>query len=134
MTLMKLERVCLSSPQALPADDDGMMERTHRQVPDAPVLSKPLYGNRLANAINRHLDAELTHLTLSHWRDSPLLSVLGTSGLPNNMPAVGEPPYSHRILDDSAPLWLYDGLIAVAASQRLSLKKRPIHLEAASTA
>jgi hypothetical protein len=52
MTLMKLERVCLSSPQALPADADGMMERVHRQVPDAPVLSKPLHGNRLANAIN----------------------------------------------------------------------------------
>jgi hypothetical protein len=34
-TLMKLERVCLSSPQALPADDEGMMERVHRQVPNA---------------------------------------------------------------------------------------------------
>jgi hypothetical protein len=28
MTLMKLERVCLSSPQALPADDDGMPAAT----------------------------------------------------------------------------------------------------------
>jgi len=49
MTLTKLER---GLPLALTADDDGMMERVYRQVPDAPVLSKPLYGNRLANAIN----------------------------------------------------------------------------------
>ena len=32
-------------------DDDGIMERIHKQVPDAPVLAKPLYGDRLAKAI-----------------------------------------------------------------------------------
>jgi DNA-binding LytR/AlgR family response regulator len=32
-------------------DDHGIMERIHRQVPDAPVLAKPLYGDRLASAI-----------------------------------------------------------------------------------
>jgi DNA-binding NarL/FixJ family response regulator len=34
-------------------DDDGIMERIHQQVPDAPVLPKPLYGDRLANAIEQ---------------------------------------------------------------------------------
>jgi DNA-binding NarL/FixJ family response regulator len=34
-------------------DDDGIMERIHRQVPDAPVLAKPLYGDRLASAIEQ---------------------------------------------------------------------------------
>jgi response regulator of citrate/malate metabolism len=34
-------------------DDDGIMERIHRQVPDAPVLAKPLYGDRLASAIQQ---------------------------------------------------------------------------------
>jgi two-component system, response regulator PdtaR len=34
-------------------EDDGIMERIHRQVPDAPVLAKPLYGDRLANAITQ---------------------------------------------------------------------------------
>jgi DNA-binding NarL/FixJ family response regulator len=34
-------------------DDDGIIERIHKQVPDAPVLPKPLYGNRLANAIEQ---------------------------------------------------------------------------------
>ena len=27
-------------------DDDGIIERIHQQVPDAPVLPKPLYGDR----------------------------------------------------------------------------------------
>jgi two-component system, response regulator PdtaR len=34
-------------------DDDGIMERIHKQVPDAPVLPKPLYGDRLATAIEQ---------------------------------------------------------------------------------
>ena len=34
-------------------DDDGIMERIHRQVPGAPVLAKPLYGDRLASAIEQ---------------------------------------------------------------------------------
>jgi two-component system, response regulator PdtaR len=34
-------------------DDDGIMERIHKQVPHAPVLAKPLYGDRLANAIEQ---------------------------------------------------------------------------------
>jgi len=34
-------------------DDDGIMERIHKQVPDAPVLAKPLYGDRLATAIEQ---------------------------------------------------------------------------------
>jgi DNA-binding NarL/FixJ family response regulator len=34
-------------------DDDGIMARIHRQVPNAPVLSKPLYGDRLASAIEQ---------------------------------------------------------------------------------
>src|SRR5689334_19390183 len=34
-------------------DDDGIIERIHQQVPDAPVLPKPLYGDRLANAIEQ---------------------------------------------------------------------------------
>jgi CheY-like chemotaxis protein len=33
------------------SDDTGMQQRIKQQVPDAPVLSKPLYGNRLADAI-----------------------------------------------------------------------------------
>jgi two-component system, response regulator PdtaR len=33
--------------------DDGILERIHRQVPDAPVLAKPLYGDRLATAIEQ---------------------------------------------------------------------------------
>ena len=34
-------------------EDDGILERIHRQVPDAPVLAKPLYGDRLATAIEQ---------------------------------------------------------------------------------
>jgi two-component system, response regulator PdtaR len=34
-------------------DDDGIMERIHKQVPDSPVLPKPLYGDRLASAIEQ---------------------------------------------------------------------------------
>jgi DNA-binding NarL/FixJ family response regulator len=34
-------------------DDDGIMERIHKQVPNAPVLAKPLYGDRLATAIDQ---------------------------------------------------------------------------------
>jgi two-component system, response regulator PdtaR len=34
-------------------DDDGIMERIQKQVPDAPVLAKPLYGDRLVNAIDQ---------------------------------------------------------------------------------
>ena len=42
-------------------DDDGIIERIHQQVPDAPVLPKPLYGNRLANAIEQlHLRSSPT--------------------------------------------------------------------------
>ena len=42
-------------------DDDGIIERIHKQVPDAPVLPKPLYGNRLANAIEQlHLRSSPT--------------------------------------------------------------------------
>jgi two-component system, response regulator PdtaR len=33
------------------SDDDGLMERIHRQVPDAIVLPKPLYDERLADTI-----------------------------------------------------------------------------------
>src|SRR5262249_6780534 len=38
-------------------DDDGIMERIHLQVPDAPVLAKPLYGDRLASA-SQQLNAQ----------------------------------------------------------------------------
>jgi response regulator of citrate/malate metabolism len=34
-------------------DDHGIMERIHQQVPDAPVLAKPLYGDRLASAFEQ---------------------------------------------------------------------------------
>jgi DNA-binding NarL/FixJ family response regulator len=34
-------------------EDDGIIERIHRQVPEAPVLAKPLYGDRLASAIEQ---------------------------------------------------------------------------------
>jgi DNA-binding response OmpR family regulator len=33
------------------SDDEGVMDRIQQQVPDAPVLAKPLYGHRLAEAI-----------------------------------------------------------------------------------
>jgi DNA-binding NarL/FixJ family response regulator len=33
------------------SDEEGIMERIWRQVPGAPILSKPLYGHRLADAI-----------------------------------------------------------------------------------
>jgi two-component system, response regulator PdtaR len=35
------------------SDDDGLMERILQYVPEAIVLPKPLYGNRLADTINR---------------------------------------------------------------------------------
>jgi response regulator of citrate/malate metabolism len=34
-------------------DDDGLLERIQQQVPDALVLSKPLYGDRLAVALGQ---------------------------------------------------------------------------------
>jgi len=34
-------------------DDEGLMDRIHEQVPEATVLSKPLYGSKLAEAITR---------------------------------------------------------------------------------
>jgi response regulator of citrate/malate metabolism len=34
-------------------DDDGIIERIHKQVFDAPVLPKPLYGDRLGSAIEQ---------------------------------------------------------------------------------
>jgi response regulator of citrate/malate metabolism len=33
------------------SDDEGLTERIQKQVPNAPVLTKPLYGHRLADAI-----------------------------------------------------------------------------------
>jgi DNA-binding NarL/FixJ family response regulator len=33
------------------SDEEGLVERIRRQVPDAPILSKPLYGHRFADAI-----------------------------------------------------------------------------------
>jgi CheY-like chemotaxis protein len=33
------------------SDEEGIVERIRQQVPDAPVLAKPLYGHRLADAI-----------------------------------------------------------------------------------
>jgi CheY-like chemotaxis protein len=48
-------------------DDDGIMERIHRQVPDAPVLAKPLYGDRLASAIQQ-LNAQ-SQAASAHHRD-----------------------------------------------------------------
>ena len=33
------------------SDDEGLAERIQQQVPNAPVLTKPLYGHRLADAI-----------------------------------------------------------------------------------
>jgi len=33
------------------SDDEGLKERIQKQVPNAPVLTKPLYGHRLADAI-----------------------------------------------------------------------------------
>jgi len=33
------------------SDDHGLTERIQQQVPNAPVLTKPLYGHRLADAI-----------------------------------------------------------------------------------
>jgi response regulator of citrate/malate metabolism len=35
------------------SDDDGLMERIRRQVPEAIVLPKPLYGQRLTDTITR---------------------------------------------------------------------------------
>ncbi|MGE5261509.1 MAG: response regulator [Actinomycetota bacterium] len=35
------------------SDDDGLMERIRRQVPEAIVLSKPLYGPRLTDTVTR---------------------------------------------------------------------------------
>ena len=35
------------------SDDDGLMEQIRQYVPEAIVLPKPLYGNRLADTINR---------------------------------------------------------------------------------
>ncbi len=35
------------------SDDDGLMDRIRQHVPEATVLPKPLYGNRLADTINR---------------------------------------------------------------------------------
>jgi two-component system, response regulator PdtaR len=32
--------------------DEGTLERIHEQVPGAPVLSKPVYGRRLADAVS----------------------------------------------------------------------------------
>ena len=32
-------------------DEEGLTERIQQQVPNAPVLTKPLYGSRLADAI-----------------------------------------------------------------------------------
>ena len=31
--------------------DRDTVERIHQQVPEAPVLSKPIYGGRLADAV-----------------------------------------------------------------------------------
>jgi CheY-like chemotaxis protein len=39
------------------SDEEGLVERIRRQVPGAPLLSKPLYGHRLADTI-----AEIRHL------------------------------------------------------------------------
>jgi hypothetical protein len=36
------------------SDGDGILERIQQQVPDAPVLSKPLYGHWLADAIRQN--------------------------------------------------------------------------------
>jgi DNA-binding NarL/FixJ family response regulator len=33
------------------SDEEGILERVARQVPGAPILNKPLYGHRLADAI-----------------------------------------------------------------------------------
>jgi DNA-binding NarL/FixJ family response regulator len=33
------------------SDEEGLVERIRRQVPGAPILSKPLYGHRLADTI-----------------------------------------------------------------------------------
>jgi CheY-like chemotaxis protein len=33
-------------------NDDGTLERIHEVVPGAPVLSKPVYRERLANAVS----------------------------------------------------------------------------------
>ena len=33
------------------SDDEGLTARIQQQVPNAPVLTKPLYGHRLADAI-----------------------------------------------------------------------------------
>lgn len=33
------------------SNDEGLTERIQKQVPNAPVLAKPLYGHRLADAI-----------------------------------------------------------------------------------
>jgi len=33
------------------SDDEGLTERIQQQVPNAPVLTKPFYGHRLADAI-----------------------------------------------------------------------------------
>ncbi len=35
------------------SDDEGLMERVRRQVPEAIVLPKPLYGRRLTDTIAR---------------------------------------------------------------------------------
>jgi DNA-binding NarL/FixJ family response regulator len=35
------------------SDEEGIAERIERQVPGAPILNKPLFGHRLADAINK---------------------------------------------------------------------------------
>ena len=35
------------------SDEEGVLERIERQVPGAPILNKPLYGHRLADAIDK---------------------------------------------------------------------------------
>jgi two-component system, response regulator PdtaR len=48
-------------------EDDGILERIHRQVPDAPVLAKPLFGDRLATAIEQ-LNVQ-SGTAIAHQRD-----------------------------------------------------------------
>src|SRR4029453_5607703 len=35
------------------SDDEGLTERIQQQVPNAPVLTKPLYGHRLPGAASK---------------------------------------------------------------------------------
>jgi DNA-binding NarL/FixJ family response regulator len=65
-------------------DEEGILERIQRQVPGAPVLSKPLYGHRLGDAI-----AEVTERASSLYAQAESLdggrAIVSRSERPANL-------------------------------------------------